>query len=100
MWGGCWGRCGDADACVLFIFDLLIRAADQKKSPRDDARCERVLDKPKKAAQYNYSNNSLTLEVNSTHLAYPIWRNNASVAWWVGGGGAALRALLREFGQS
>ena len=27
MWGGCWGRCGDADACVLFIFDLLIRAA-------------------------------------------------------------------------
>ena len=31
MWGGCWGRCGDADACVLFIFDLLIRAADQKK---------------------------------------------------------------------
>ena len=23
MWGGCWGRCGDADACVLFIFDLL-----------------------------------------------------------------------------
>ena len=25
MWGGCWGRCGDADACVLFIFDLLIR---------------------------------------------------------------------------
>ena len=29
MWGGCWGRCGDADACVLFIFDLLIRAADQ-----------------------------------------------------------------------
>ena len=29
MWGGCWGRCGDADACVLFIFDLLTRAADQ-----------------------------------------------------------------------
>ena len=27
MWGGCWGRCGDADACVLFIFDLLTRAA-------------------------------------------------------------------------
>ena len=27
--GGCWGCCGDADACVLFIFDLLIRAADQ-----------------------------------------------------------------------
>ena len=30
MWGGCWRRCGDADACVLFIFDLLTRAADQK----------------------------------------------------------------------
>ena len=30
MWGGCWGRCGDADACVLFIFDLLTRAADQR----------------------------------------------------------------------
>ena len=30
--GGCWGRCGDADACVLFIFDLLTRAADQKES--------------------------------------------------------------------
>ena len=29
--GGCWGRCGVADACVLFIFDLLTRAADQKK---------------------------------------------------------------------
>lgn len=26
MWGGCWGRCGDADACVLFIFDLLTSA--------------------------------------------------------------------------
>ena len=28
MWGGCWGRCGDADACVLFIFDLLTSRAD------------------------------------------------------------------------
>ena len=36
MWGGCWGRCGDADACVLFIFDLLIRAADQNRKPKTE----------------------------------------------------------------
>lgn len=42
--GGCWGRCGDADACVLFIFDLLTRAADHKlelqEEPDDGSNAE------------------------------------------------------------
>ena len=37
--GGCWGCCGDADACDFLFFDLLTgppgltRAADQNSGP-------------------------------------------------------------------
>ena len=50
--GGGWGRCGDADACVLFIFDIcLLERHLHREVARETVRCrhqalDRILLRP------------------------------------------------------